>query len=135
MIPRAIAATLARSEEKVARAASRAPAAEAAGAPPPAGEPPPPPPTGGRAARRPGIAQDGVTADEPVDPHAHVLKEQLASGRRVQAHLAQRGRLLEPRHPPVEDERQDPALPQRRLAVVQLADEHGGVGVRAVGDE
>ena len=47
-------------------------------------------------------------AEQPVAADAHVVEEQHAGRRRVQAHLAQRLRLLEAGHALVEHELQRP---------------------------
>ena len=55
----------------------------------------------------------GTSSVSPIRrsrPDAHVLEEELAGGRRVQAHLAQRLRLREAGHAALEDEAQDLAL-------------------------
>ena len=53
-------------------------------------------------------------ADQAVDADPHVVEEQLAGGRRVHAHLAQRLGLLEAGHALVEDEGEHLALGGRR---------------------
>src|SRR5438067_754045 len=102
IIPRAIAATPERSMEKVALASSRPPPAHLLG-----------------------------LSQQPVAPDAHVGEEELTRRRRVQAHLAQRRRLVEARHPPVEHEVEDLPL-GGRVPFVELADEDDGVGERSV---
>jgi hypothetical protein len=82
-------------------------------------------PTGGHVLR---LSYEAVGLD------AHVGQVQLAGRRRVHAHLAERFRLLEAGHPRIEDEAEDLPL-ARRVALVELADEHDRVGIGTVGDE
>ena len=73
-------------------------------------------------------------AEQPVLFHEDVAHEQLPRRRRVHAHLAQGLGLLESLLALLDHERQHLAV-ARVVALVELADEHDGVGPRPVGDE
>ena len=73
-------------------------------------------------------------AEQAVLAHPHVGEEEHPGRRGVHPHLAHRLRLLEAGHPLLEHEREDLAL-GRRVALVELADEHRGVRVGTVRDE
>src|SRR5262249_61678170 len=69
----------------------------------------------------------GLT-EQPVPPYPHVGEEQLTRRRRVQPHLAQWLALLEPGEATVEHEVEHLTV-LGFVALVELADEHGGVRV------
>ena len=83
---------------------------------------------------RPPLREVLGLADQAIAAHPDVGEEQLAGGRGVHAHLAQRLALLEALHAGVEHEAEHLAL-RRGVALVELADEDDGVGVGTVGDE
>ena len=75
-----------------------------------------------------------VRGAQTVAPGPHVVEEEHAGRRRVQTHLAERLRLLEPGHARVQHELEHDSL-GRRVPLVELADKDDRVGVRTVRDE
>ena len=82
-----------------------------------------------------GAAVAGLAAaEQAVGAHLQVTEEQLAGGRGADAHLLERLGLLQAFHTGVENKGHDLAVLGFHAFLIQLADQHDGVGVGAVGD-